>query len=277
MHRRGLFILFAVAAGLSPVFPGPAGTAAERVAVSTGADPANVDITASTTSAAVKIAQAYGVESAYQIEALTFVFNVQHGNTRIRREWLWDIADNRVEYDGDGPTGLPVSVTYRRDRMTVGDADLNRAVDDWFVDDQYWLLFPFHLAWEKRLAVEQRVRQPMRIHPGVAGQVIVRYPPGSSLENDVYEVYYGPNHLIREWAFVPAGAREPDFVTTWEAHARAGPVLFSLSHRSGDGSFRVWFDRVAVKLADRGWVDAVPLDRAVSRTSDGAGEDRERL
>lgn len=221
-----------------------------------------------TSNAAPEIAKAYGVDHANEIEAMAFSLNVQYGETTTRREWYWDVADGRVEYHGEGPTGLPIQLVYYRDHLDKGDPVLNRLIDEQFVDDQYWLLFPFHLAWEKDLQVVDQPSRPMYIEPHEAECVSIRYPEGSPSQGDVYELFTGPDHLIREWAYRPRNSVDPAFVTTWERNAKAGPVLFSLMHRSSDGEYRLWFDRVSVKIVGQGWVDAQPLEDIVSR-SDG--------
>lgn len=212
-----------------------------------------------------KIAQAYGLQSVYQVEALTFVYQEKKSKARVRREWTWDIADNRVEYHGRGPTGLPIEHVYRRDKLDDGDAALNRKIDEWFVVDQYMLLFPFHLAWEKRLKVERKESARTSILPGESPMISVTYPSGTSAAGDRYDVFYGPQNLIKEWSYYPAGQHSAAFTTTWDRHARAGPLVFSLVRRSANGAQAVWFDRVSVRLSGRGWVEAVPIEPAVSR------------
>lgn len=224
----------------------------------------------STVEQARLVSAAYGVDHAHQIEAMAFSFNIQYGDSHVKREWYWDVADNRIEYRGEGPTGLPINLVYYRDDLDRGDAVLNRRVDEQFVDDQYWLLFPFHLSWEKDLQVAYAAERDMNIEPRVSECVSIRYPEQDSMKGDIYDVFVGPDRLIREWAYRPRGTNEPSFVTTWEKHARAGPVMFSLMHRSGDGAFRVWYDRVAVKLVNEGWVDAEPLERAYTRSESDA-------
>ena len=45
--------------------------------------------------------------------------------------------------------------------------------------------------------------------------------------------------------------------TTWEDYRRVGPLTLSLDHRGADGSFRVWFTDVAVRLAGQSaWISA---------------------
>jgi len=220
----------------------------------------------STSNAARLIAKAYGVDHANEIEAMSFSFNVQSGDTLVRREWYWDVAESRIEYHGEGPTGLPISLTYHRDNLDKGDAALNRRIDAQFVDDQYWLLFPFHLAWEKDLRVADQPSRQMYIEPRESECVSIRYPVDSPEHGDVYEVFIGPDKLIREWAYRPKNSEEPSFVTTWERHAKAGPLLFSLMHRSNDGEYRLWYDRISVKLVNEGWVDAEPLENLLSQS-----------
>jgi hypothetical protein len=223
-----------------------------------------------TSNVAQLVAKAYGVEYANEIEAMAFSFNIQHGAASSRREWFWDVSENRIEYRGEGPTGLPINHTYFRDNLEKGDPLLNSRIDAQFVDDQYWLLFPFHLAWEKNLEVAYQPSRRMYIEPHESECVSVRYGEGTREGGDMYEIFIGPDRLIREWAYRPRGASEPAFITTWERYAKAGPMLFSLMHRSDDGVFRVWYDRVSVKLVDQGWVEAEPLETFLSRSPDSA-------
>jgi hypothetical protein len=254
-----LAVAFATGAALrnDAHIPGP-----DQDAVVAPTDGPAFEISKSTADPARMIARAYGVDHAHEIEALAFSFNIQYGDQQMRREWYWDVADNRIEYRGEGPTGLPISLEYFRDDLDRGDPVLNRRVDAQFVDDQYWLLFPFHLAWEKDLKTAYEPNRMMYIEPRESECVSVRYPEA---DGEIYEVFYGPDQLIREWAYRPKAGEGPAFVTTWERHAKAGPVLFSLMHRSEDGDFRVWYDRVAVKLVNEGWVDAEPLERFFTR------------
>jgi hypothetical protein len=282
--KRTLFLLVfvpviawarpSVPASASPESAAPSRAPSTRT---TGEPGTSYEVQEATANARRLISKAYGFDDAYRIEGLSFVFHVQDGRVQLRREYTWDIADNRVEYRGRGPTGLPIEVTYHRDRLADGDATLNATIDKWFVDDQFWLLFPFHLSWEKRLITLKSEPQRMRIQPGPSDCLIVQYPEGSSTAGDVYEVYYTPDHLIREWAYLPNGSNEPKFATTWERNAKAGPFIFSMAHRARDGALKVWFERVSVKLAGEGWVDAVPLEPTVSMGKPQASRSREPL
>ena len=258
--------------------PTPNGQApAEAPSTRTAGPGATYEVQVATGNPGREISKVYGVDDAYRIEGLSFVIRTQDGKVQRRREYTWDVGDDRVEYRGKGPSGLPIEVTYRRDQLAKGDAALNSTIDQWFVDDQFWLLFPFHLTWEKRLITVKSEPQKMRIEPGVSDCLIVQYPEGSKTAGDTYEIYYTPDHLIREWAYLPNGATEPKFATTWERNAKAGPFLFSLEHRAKDGAVKVWFDRVSVKIAGDGWVDAVPVESAVTMGKPEASRRHEPL
>jgi hypothetical protein len=206
------------------------------------------------------IARAYGVEKAHEIEALKFAFNVKQGGAVVRREWQWDVAENRVTYRGPGPAGGSIETTYLRDRLSEGDALLNKKVDEWFVNDQYWLLFPFHLVWDKTVRITREGNETMPIAPQQAEHLRVVYPEDSAKAGDVYDVYVDTNHLIKEWSYHPRGSVEPTYVTTWEDHAKAGPVLLSLNRQGRGADLRIWFDDVSVKANDA-WHNAVRLDQ----------------
>ena len=79
---------------------------------------------------------------------------------------------------------------------------------------------------------------------------MVTYPPSVGYTpGDVYELFVGDDHRILQWVYRRGGALEPTRMATWEAHRTLGPLVVSLDHRVPDGTFRVWFTDVALRLA----------------------------
>jgi hypothetical protein len=134
-------------------------------------------------------------------------------------------------------------------------------VDPGFFNDQYWLLFPFHLVWDASATVKDAGMQKLPLGKGSAKKVAVTYPSdGGYTPGDTWELYVGTDGRIRELAFRHGGSAKPSVVlATWADYKKAGPLLFSLDHRgTADGKpFHLSFSNVAVKLAGSNtWVDA---------------------
>jgi hypothetical protein len=214
-----------------------------------GSDPAGAQSPAS------HIADAYGVGNFDRIEAVRFTFHVAKQGKEIQRQWHWEPKTDTVTYRGKSPDGSWIEHTYVRSRMQAGQNDLNAQIDHWFVNDQYWLLFPLHLAWDKGIEILDEGMQPLPIAPGEALRLVVKYPAGVGYTpGDIYELYYGQDYLVKQWIYRKSASPQPTLVATWEKHAKAGPIVFALDHKGADGNFRQWFSDVAVKtVSDSTW------------------------
>ena len=49
---------------------------------------------------------------------------------------------------GNDQAGQPVKATYVRSQLSSQPAVVQDEVDPAFINDQYWLLFPFHVVWD---------------------------------------------------------------------------------------------------------------------------------
>jgi hypothetical protein len=213
-------------------------------------------------SPANQVAEAYGISGFNQIEAIRYTFNVQINAKRIQREWMFEPKTDRVSFKGLDPKGKPIAHTYLRGEMFEGNQSLNRKVDKWYINDHYWLFFPFHLKWDTDIELSYSVMEPLPIPPGQTNRIIVQYPAtGGYTPGDIYELYYGPDYMIKQWIYRKGGSPQPSRITTWEKHAKVGPIILALDHRSPDGKFRLWFSDVAVKLvnSDR-WLTPVDVN-----------------
>src|SRR5713101_2352204 len=100
-----------------------------------------------------QIADAYGLASWPKVEQIRYTFNVDAGLKKVARSWTWDVKNDKVTYEGPDSAGKPTKVTYSRANMPP---DAVKDVDPSFINDQYWLLFPFHLVWDKDVTVEDK-------------------------------------------------------------------------------------------------------------------------
>lgn len=211
---------------------------------------------------AEQIAKTYGFDSFGQVEAIRYTFNVDLSALKVKlsRSWVWEPKTDKVSYEGKDKAGNPVKVTYSRSQVASQSDVVRKDVDPSFVNDQYWLLFPFHLVWDGGAAVEDAGAQKLPLGKGSAKKVSVKYAGGGYTPGDTWNLFVGSDGRIKQLEFHHGGSAKPSVVlATWADYKKAGPLLLSLDHRgSADGKpFRLFFSKVAVKLSGSdAWVEA---------------------
>ena len=95
-----------------------------------------------------------------------------------------------------------------------------------FTNDQYWLLFPFHVAWDSSATVTDEGIQKMPIGNASAERVVVKYPSeGGYSEGNTRELYVGTGKRVEEMIYRRGGTKKPSLViATWADHKKAGPL-----------------------------------------------------
>jgi hypothetical protein len=208
-----------------------------------------------------RIAKTYGLDSFGQIDAIRYTFTLDAGPAfKLSRSWVWEPKTDQISYEGKDKSGNPVKVTYARAQLATQSAFVREEVDPGFFNDQYWLLFPFHLVWDTSAVVRDAGMQKLPLGKGSAEKVVVQYSAGGYTPGDRWELSVGKDGRIRELEFHHGGNAKPAVVlATWADYKKAGPLLVSLDHRGTvDGKpFRLSFTNVAVKLAGSStWMDA---------------------
>lgn len=196
---------------------------------------------------AYKIATGVGLQEFHKIERLDFTFNAKIGDETVERSWRWWPRQDRVRYLPDD--GSPVD--YLRVTISKNSSEEARDIDRNFVNDSYWLLFPFKVVWDDSVTLENIPADDFTSDIRAKGGLKVSYPEGVGYSpGDVYELYYEEHYLIKEWVFRKGGGDTPTRITAWEDYDLVGPLALSLSRPATDGSdFQVWFSEVAVKWA----------------------------
>src|ERR1700730_18158646 len=207
-----------------------------------------------------KLTKTYGLESFAQIEAIRYTFNGEAPGLDVSRSWTWEPETDQVTYEGKDKSGNPVKVTYLRSQLGSQSADVKENIDPGFLNDNYWLILPFHVAWDTNAAVEDAGMQKLPLGTGSAEKVAVKYPSdGGYSPGDTWELYVGTDGRIQEIAYHGGGPAKFEVMATWIDYKKAGPLLLSMGHRgthNGD-PLRVSFSNVAVKLVGSNtWMDA---------------------
>ena len=193
-----------------------------------------------------RIGEAYGAESFRRVEVLEYTFNVQIGEKRISRSWVWWPQVEQVTFKGGSNQG---ALTYNRLELDENPPQDLKQIDAWFINDNYWLLFPIHMIWDRQAKVEDTGHRKRPIGEGTAKCVVVTYPAAEGYTpGDIYELFVDNEYMITEWVYRRGGSQTPSRITSWEDHREAGGLIFSLNHHGNDGKFRLWFTDVAVKL-----------------------------
>ncbi|MEO1237191.1 MAG: hypothetical protein AAFX76_10420, partial [Planctomycetota bacterium] len=98
------------------------------------------------TSPAEELAERYGIDGWDQIASLEFTFNVELPNRRMSRAWNWEIVDQAVTRRiGDDAHRINLRSLHELWSITSNYKDYD--VHKQFINDTYWLLFPFQLVW----------------------------------------------------------------------------------------------------------------------------------
>jgi len=211
--------------------------------------------------AAEQMTKTYGLDAFGQIEKVRFTFNIE---SVVARSWEWDTKTDQISYEGKDKEGKPVKATYSRSQLDKEPDAVRNEIEPAFTNDQYWLLFPFHVAWDTSAKVTDEGQQKLPLGEGSAERIVVKYPDqGGYAPGDTWELYVGPDHRVVQMVYhggKPGVQKRPSLlIATWEGNKKAGPLLVSTDHHgTADGKpFRLFFSDVSVKLTGSdSWVNA---------------------
>lgn len=210
-----------------------------------------------------KIAKTYGIDSWDKIEAIRYNWNLEiPGVFKLSHQWEWEPKTNKVSFEGQDKSGKPVKVSYTRFDLSSQSDAVKKEVEPAFVNDNYWLLFPFHAYWDTSATVTDQGMKKLPQGSGTAELVQVKYPAeaGGFTPGDTWELYVGKDNRVEHLVFHHGGSVKPSLVSaTWAGYKKAGPLLFSTEHRgTADGKpLHLWISDVAVKVTGSDtWMNA---------------------
>jgi hypothetical protein len=210
---------------------------------------------------AEQIAKTHGLDSFGQIEGIRYTFHAEFPGVTLSRTWEWQPKTGQVSYEGKDKEGKPVKVTYLRAQLSSQPDNVKNEIDPAFINDQYWLLFPLHVAWDSGADVKDAGMHKLPLGKGSAERIVVKYPSdGGYTPGDTWELYVGSDNRVQEFIYHRGGPEKPSVVVaTWAGYKKAGPLHISTDHRgTADGKpLRIFFSDVSVKLtgADT-WMNA---------------------
>ena len=201
-----------------------------------------------------QIAKTYGLDSFGQIEAIRYTWNGEiPGLFKVAHAWEWEPKTNKVSYEGKDKDGKPVKVSYVRTELGSQPDAVKNEVDPSFINDNYWLLFPFHAYWDTSADIQDKGMQKLPLGKGSAKLVAVKYPAelGGYTPGDTWELFVGKDNRVEQFVYHRGGPRKPSLVTaTWTGYKKAGPLLVSTEHRgTADGKpLHIFLSDISVKL-----------------------------
>ncbi|PYY01860.1 MAG: hypothetical protein DMG63_02290 [Acidobacteria bacterium] len=210
-----------------------------------------------------QIAKTYGLDSFGQIEAIRYTWNGEiPGVFKLSHNWEWEPKTNKVSYEGKDKDGKPVKATYIESQLSSQPDSVKNEVEPAFVNDNYWLIFPFHAYWDKSATVTDEGMKKLPVGTGSARLVVVKYPAeaGGYTPGDTWDLYVAKDNRVQYLVYHRGGPKPPQLViASWAGYKKAGPVLVSTEHRgTADGKpLHIFISDLAVKLTGSNtWVKA---------------------
>ncbi|HSP11287.1 MAG TPA: hypothetical protein VLO29_02070, partial [Salegentibacter sp.] len=180
-----------------------------------------------------EIAEAHGFENFKDVNEIKFTFNVKVGDSvRTSRSWHWKTKTDEIRLtEGD------ISRAYVQDKSI---AEEEKEIDQKFINDSYWLLFPYQLVWSDAEISEEKLAEAPIGKEEMKSLLVSYSSEGGYTPGDSYEIFYEDDLIIKEWIYRSAdGTRESP--TTWEDYEDFNGLKIAKSHKSPDGSFELFF------------------------------------
>jgi hypothetical protein len=186
-----------------------------------------------------KIAIANGFKEFDSISKIKFTFNVKVNDTlRSERRWVWDLNSKKISL-----TEKDSTMSYIKKDSIAKEIEY---IDQRFVNDSYWLLFPFQLKWANAEFSEQKMAKAP-----ISGQemqmLTVSYPSeGGYTPGDSYDIYFDDENMIREWVYKASGGGR-ELATTWEDYQDFEGIKIAKMHKSKDANFQLFFTDISIE------------------------------
>jgi hypothetical protein len=199
---------------------------------------------------AAEMAKTYGLDSFDKVEGIRYTWGIE--GTPISRTWEWHPKTDTVTYEGKDKEGKPVKVTYKRSEIDSQSDAVKNEIDPNFINDQYWVLLPLHIAWDGATVTDEGAAETP-LGKTQAERIVAKYAASGYSPGDTWELFVGPDKRIAEMSYhraVPVKGLPTLVNAKWEGYKKAGPLLCSTDHHgTGDGHpFRITVTDVAVKM-----------------------------
>ena len=189
-----------------------------------------------------QVAKAYGIENFDKVNSIAYTWNVRRDSvTVMTRDWKWNVKDRTV-YFADADTSFTYSL----------DSDSLPKNDGAFINDKYWMMYPFQLAWDSGYTFETVENVPSPIKGTNSTKLTILYNSGEGAATemgytpgDAYDLFIDENKMILEWTFRRGNAPEGRTMT-WENVQDFGPIKMATDHMNETGEKIIWFSNIKV-------------------------------
>jgi hypothetical protein len=210
-----------------------------------------------------QVAKTYGIDSWDKVEAIRYTWNAEIiGLFKASHKWEWEPKTGKISFEGLGKDGKPVKVTYDSSQLSSQSDQVKKEVEPAFVNDNYWVLFPFHAYWDKGASAIDQGKFNLPLGTGTAELLPIKYPAeaGGFTPGDTWDLYVGKDNRVVYFVYHRGGSQPPSRVlATWAGYKKAGPILFATDHRGfADGKpLHIFISDLSVKLTGSDqWTDA---------------------
>lgn len=193
-----------------------------------------------------KIASAYGIDSFSKIKTITYTFNVRFNGKEFSRKWEWNPGTKEVSYWGKDKNGKNIHITYNKNKPLD---EQTKKIDAAFINDNYWLLFPFHLVWDSNVKFTDEGMKKYPIGKGEGRCLVVKYADNVGYTpGDEFKLFLDKNYKIHEWIYLKGGSTKNPMPATWEGDKNFDGVIISTQHNGPGNKFKLWFSGINVVL-----------------------------
>lgn len=175
-----------------------------------------------------QLADAHGLAAWESVESIEFTFYVDK-EPPVNRAWRWDLNEKTATRTIDG-----ASHTLQLDTL---DGEKDAEIHQQFINDTFWLLFPFSIVWSSPEVTEHgSVEIIIEDSTVETQQLTVTWPSDEGYTpGDAYDLYLADDNTILGWTFRRANAPEGKFFR-WSAPTQLGPLTVYPSYYLGDST-----------------------------------------
>ena len=186
------------------------------------------------------VAVASGIENFKNVKMIEFIFNVQKDTfPASSRHWQWFPHKNEVIF-------LTDSSNIKFNRGDTSTQELQK-LNARFTNDEYWLLYPFHLDWDSGMELVDNGIKTGPISGKAMHMLTTKYNSTAGFTPaDMYSLYINDKQQIQEWEYHKAGSPEATLVTSWENYKDFNGIQVSQDHKTKDGKFHIWFTGIQI-------------------------------
>lgn len=188
---------------------------------------------------AEKIAHAHGFENWNNVSEVQFTFKVDRDTIKgTGRSWIWK------------PKTKDITLMTQTDTLSYNQTKIDslaQRADRAFINDKFWLLFPFQLVWDKSATISEPIKATAPISAEEMNKITLLYPnEGGYTPGDAYDIYYKDDFFIREWTFRQGNSAEPSLSNTFENYQDFKGIKIAIDHKKDNGRWNLNFGDVKV-------------------------------